>query len=116
VPTTDHHSEYLARAVAALTPEGHRRVDELLDQLAALVGDREWLVRFAKARKAEADLGRTDISADTEPARMLTEQELDGLTVGFKTIRDTEQLDDVADWANAVLALLKDEAARNSPD
>jgi hypothetical protein len=27
------------------------------------------------------------------------------------TIRDTEQLDDVADWANAVLALLQDEVA-----
>ena len=27
MPITDHHSEYLARAIAALTPEGRRRVD-----------------------------------------------------------------------------------------
>src|SRR3954452_5046764 len=54
----DHPSEDLARAVAALTPEGHRRVDELLDQLAGAVADREWLVRFARARRAEADAGR----------------------------------------------------------
>ena len=31
----DHHNYYLARAVAALTPEGRKRVDELLDELAA---------------------------------------------------------------------------------
>src|SRR5437763_187428 len=34
VSNADPHAEYLARAVAALTPEGHRRVDELLDGLA----------------------------------------------------------------------------------
>ena len=107
---TDHHREYLARTVAALTPEGHRRVDELLEQLAAVVGDHEWLVRFAKAREVEADLGRTDLSTDVEPARMLTERERDELMTGFTTIRDQEPLDDVSDWANAVLALLEDEA------
>jgi hypothetical protein len=32
------------------------------------------------------------------------------LTAGFRTIRDQEPLDDVADWANAVVALLEDEA------
>jgi hypothetical protein len=112
MPNTDHHSEYLARAVAALTTEGHRRVDELLDELATVVGDREWLVRFAKERKAEADLGRIDVSDEVEPARMLTEPELDGLIRGFMTIRDQEPRDDVADWANAVLALLEDEARR----
>jgi hypothetical protein len=32
--------------------------------------------------------------------------------LGFRTIRDEEPLDDVADWANAVLALLEDEAGR----
>ena len=105
----DHHREYLARTVAALTPEGHRRVDELLEQLAAAVGDREWLVRFAKARETEADLGRTELS-DVEPARMLTPAERDALMTGFTTIRDQEPLDDVGDWANAVLALLEDEA------
>jgi hypothetical protein len=106
----DHHSEYLARAVAALTPEGHERVDELLDQLAGAAAHREWLVRFAKARKAEADLGRTDVSPGDEPGQMLSAQELDRLIAGFMTIRDQEPLDDVADWANAVLALLEDEA------
>ena len=29
--TPDHHSAYLTRTVAALTPQGHKRVDELLD-------------------------------------------------------------------------------------
>jgi len=31
------------------------------------------------------------------------------LATGFTTIRDQESLDDVADWANAVLALREDE-------
>ena len=109
MPTPDHHTEYLTRAVAALTPEGHKRVDELLDQLASIVGDRDELLRFAKARKAEADLGGTDAG----PATPLTSRELDGLATGFITIRDQEPLDDVADWANAVLALIEDEAARS---
>ncbi len=107
----DHPSEYLARAVAALTPEGHERVDELLDQLAEAVRDREWVYRFAKARKREADLGLPDAVDDAGP--MLSTQELHSLSVGFKAIRDEEPLDDVADWANAVLALLADEAARD---
>ena len=34
------------------------------------------------------------------------------LLAGFRTIRDQEPLDDVADWANAVVALLEDEAGR----
>jgi hypothetical protein len=103
----DHHSEYLARTVAALTPEGHARVDGLLAQLADAGANRAWLVRFAKARRDEADLGRIDVT-DVEPALMLSPPELDVLTAGFTTIRDTEQLDDVANWANAVLALLRD--------
>ena len=108
--TGDHHSAYLARAVAALTPEGHERVDELLDQLAEAVGEREWLLRFAKARETEADAGHLDAAIDTEPARMLSREELRALSQGFKTIRDQEPRDDVADWANAVVALLEDEA------
>ena len=111
VERSDHHSEYLARAVAALTPDGRRRVDELLDQLAAAVGGREWLVRFATARKAEADVGRTGLDAGTDPGAMLTREERDALIAGFVRIRDQEPLDDVSDWANAVLALLGDEAA-----
>jgi hypothetical protein len=104
--SADHHSEYLARTVAALTPEGHQRVDGLLDQLAEVVGDREALIRFAKARRAEADLGRTDVATGPDPA--LTTEELYPLLAGFKTIRDQEPLDDVADWANAVVELLED--------
>jgi hypothetical protein len=111
VNTPDHHSKYLAEAVAALTPEGRKRVDELLDQLAVAGRGREWVVRFALARESETDTGRTDTSADEEPGESLSEEELDILTVGFMTIRDQEQLDDVADWANAVLALLADERA-----
>ena len=60
VNATDHHSEYLAKTVAALTPEGRRRVDELLDELAVAGRGREWVVRFAMAREAEVDAGRTD--------------------------------------------------------
>jgi hypothetical protein len=103
----DHHSEYLARAVAKLTPEGHERVDELLDQLARDAGMRPSLLEFARARRVEADLGRTDISPIEEPK--LTEPELNALLAGFMTIRDSERRDDVADWANAVIALLEDE-------
>jgi mono/diheme cytochrome c family protein len=106
--TGDHHTAYLARAVAALTPEGRARVDELLDQLAAVAGGRERLARFADARREEADRGRTGLGPD--PA--LTDDEIDALAAGFMTIRDQEPRDDVADWANAVLALLQDEAAR----
>ena len=105
----DHHSEYLARTLAALTPEGHARVDELLDQLAAAAGGRQQLVRFAATRRVEADLGRA-VGSD-QPADALGTPELDALLAGFKTIRDSEQLDDVTDWANAVIALLQDERA-----
>jgi hypothetical protein len=107
----DHHSEYLARAVAALTPEGRERVDELLDQLALAGAGREWVVRFAMAREAEADVGRTGLSAGERPEDRLTDEELDVVIAGFMRIRDQEPLDDVADWANAVLALLRDERA-----
>jgi hypothetical protein len=69
------------------------------------------VVRFALAREAEADTGRTDTSADEEPGEMLSKEELDIPTAGFMTIRDQEPLDDVANWANAVLALLADARA-----
>ena len=111
VNTTDHHSKYLAKAVAALTPEERKRVDELLDQLAIAGRSREWVVRFAMAREAEVEAGRTDTSQADEPGERLNEEELDSLTAGFMTIRDQEPLDGVADWANAVLALLADERA-----
>ena len=106
--TSDHHSAYIARAVAALAPEGHRRVDELLEQLAQVAGGHEWLVRFAKAREAESE----GMAIAAEPADRLGDQELYALLVGFKTIRDSEPRDDVTDWANAVIALLEDERHR----
>ena len=105
----DHHSAYLARAVTALTPEGRKRAEEVLDQLAVAGQSREWVVRFAMAREAEVDAGETDASAGEEPGERLSREELDILTAGFMTIRDQEPLDDVGDWANAVLALLADE-------
>jgi hypothetical protein len=111
VNAADHHSKYLAKAVAALTPEGRKRVDELLDQLAVAGRSHEWVVRFAMAREVEADTGQTNASTGEEPGERLTEKELDIVTTGFMTIRDQEPLDDVADWANAVLALLADERA-----
>ena len=112
VNTPDHYTTYLARTVAAMTPEGRERADELLDQLAVAGRSREWVVSFALAREAEVDAGRTDTSADEEVGDRLSEEELDTLTAGFMAIRDQEQLDDVADWANAVLALLADERAK----
>ena len=113
--TADHHSEYLAKALDALTPEGHQRVDELLDQLAEVVGDHEAVASFAAARKIEADAGRVE-AAGPSPGTALSRQELNVLIPGFRTIRDQEPLDDVADWANAVVALLEDEAGRNPSD
>jgi len=112
VSRTDHHSEYLAKAIDALTPEGRKRVDELLDELAEVVGDHEAVASFAAARKAEADRGSTE-SAGVSRGRGLSPQELDILIAGFRAIRDQEHQDDVADWANAVVALLEDEADGN---
>jgi len=104
----DHHSEYLARAIAGLTPEGHAKVDGLLDELAREAGMRPSLVEFARARRIEADLGRPELSPVEEPE--LTEPERNALLAGFIAIRDAEHMDDVANWANAVIALLEDEA------
>jgi hypothetical protein len=107
VQASDHHSEYLARTVAALTPEGHKRVDELLDQLSVAAGSRPWLQHFAKERRTEADAGR--LVDEDQTGWAPSEAELQALARGFIQIRDEEHLDDVADWANAVLALLEDE-------
>ena len=112
--TPDHHSVYLTEALAALTPDDHCRVDELLEQLSAAVTNREWLIRFAGARRKEAATGRVDPAQDAALDAMLSASEIDALYTGFATIRDTDQLDDVSNWANAVLALLQD-AALNRP-
>lgn len=108
---SDHHSEYLQRAVDALTPEGRRRVDQLLEQLAEAVPGHPWLVAFANARESEAD-GGTLVEDPADPVHRLTDDELETLASGFITIRDQEPADDVGDWANAVIALLEDEMHR----
>jgi hypothetical protein len=108
--TDDHHSEYLTRAVANLTPAGHARVNELLQELTQSAGADAWVVDFARARQAEADLGRANVLADPQPHGVLSRHELDELITGFTTIRDQEPLDDVSDWANAIVALLEDDA------
>jgi hypothetical protein len=104
----DHHSEYIAKTIAALTPEGHARVDELLDGLARSVGDRGLVYQFAVVREREADSGQLAVGPD--PGRSFTKQQVDDLITGFTIIRDQEPLDDVNDWANAVIQLLEDDA------
>ena len=98
--------------MAALTPEGRQRVDELLEQLMGLVPNHPWLVAFARTRETEADRGRIGDPEGQDPVTVLTDEELDRLLSGFITIRDEEPLDDVGDWANAVIALLEDEVRR----
>jgi len=76
-----------------------------------MVPGHPWLVAFAKAREAEADTG--SITGDaTDPVHRLNDEELERLASGFITIRDQDHADDVADWANAVIALLEDEIHR----
>lgn len=104
----DHHSEYLAKTIAALTPEGRARVDELLDGLAASVGDRGLVAEFATIRRQEADSGK--LAAGPDPGSQFTGRESDELITGFTIIRDREPLDEVNDWANAVIQLLEDDA------
>jgi hypothetical protein len=104
VATGDHHSAYLARALAALELDGRARVEELLGQLAEAARADERVVAFATARRAEVTAGRVDLELPTR----LTEQEIDALLGGFLRIRDQEPRDDVSDWANAVVALLED--------
>ena len=103
----DHHSVYLARAVAALTPAGRARVDELLTELGGLAGGRAPLGQFASALKADVDAGASSDVTGTG----LSAKDVNGLLAGFMQIRDQEPLDDVADWANAVVVLLEDLAA-----
>jgi hypothetical protein len=104
VASSDHHTEYLAAAVAALTPEGRSRAGELLAQLGAAAAGDGPVVRFAADRATEVDLGRPvpPTGAPPEPG------DVDRLLAGFIAIRDQEPRDDVADWANAVVALLED--------
>jgi hypothetical protein len=104
----DHHSEYLAKTITALTPEGHARVDELLDGLDRSVGGRGLVAEFARIREQEADSGK--LAAGPDAGRSFTKQQLDELITGFTIIRDQEPLDDVNDWANAVIQLLEDDA------
>ena len=101
----DHHTEYLAKTVAALDPEGRARVNELLAELEEAGHDRAALLQFAHSREREAETAKVSAAA-AEPA--LTGDEIDALLRGFITIRDEEYRDDVSDWANAVIALLVD--------
>ena len=107
----DHHSVYLAQAVANLEPEGRRRVDQLLEELVQTAPGRQWIRRFAEAREAEVDQDRTDLFPGPDPGAELSKDELDELITGFTVIRDQEPRDDVTDWANAVIQLLEDDAA-----
>jgi hypothetical protein len=105
---TDHHSEYLAKTIGELTPEGRARVDELLEGLSDKVGDQGLVSQFAVIRKQEVDSGK--LAAGPDPGRSFTKEQFDGLITGFTLIRDQESLDDVNDWANAVIQLLEDDA------
>lgn len=78
-----------------------------------MVPGHPWLVAFAKAREAEADSGSLESDA-SDPVHRLTDEELERLAGGFMTIRDQEHADDVADWANAVVALLQDEILKRA--
>ncbi len=104
--TDDHHSEYLARAVAALTPEGRARAVELLAQLHDAAPGDESVVRFAADRRIEVDLGR--LVPESQGAEWPGPRDVERLHDGFSAIRDQEPRDDVADWANAIVALLGD--------
>lgn len=106
----DHHSEYLAKTIAALTPEGRARVDELLDELDASVGHQGLVSEFALTRKQEVASGK--LAPWPDDGRWFRERQLDELITGFTIIRDQERLDEVNDWANAVIQLLEDDAAR----
>jgi hypothetical protein len=67
---TDHHSEYLAKAIAALTPEGHQRVDELMEQLAEAGGSHEALPGSPRLEKPRpASDGRRAWSISTPDPR-----------------------------------------------
>ena len=57
-----------------------------------------------------------EASATVTAGRTLSKPKLNVLIAGFRAIRDQEPMDDVADWANAVVALLEDEAERSSAD
>ena len=108
---SDHHTEYLSRAVADLTPEGRERVDELLDQLAEAAGGTRVAYAFRRGPETRR-LTRAALPSRPKRSRGGCSQSRSStsLRVGFMTIRDQEHLDDVANWANAVLALLEDEA------
>ena len=100
----DHHSAYLAKALAGLTPDGRKRANELLAQLAEAAAGDAPVVRFAAVRRAEIDAGRPLPATGGAPGAA----DVEHLLAGFIAIRDAEPLDEVGDWANAVVALLED--------
>jgi len=106
IARADREAKGRRPAVGVRLKVGHQP-PELLDQLAEAAQADERVVRFAAARRAEVAAGRVD----AEHPDPLTEQELGALVGGFLRIRDQEPRDDVADWANAVVALLEDDLA-----
>jgi len=68
-----------------------------------------WSTNSPWVREQEADSGT--LAAGPDPGRMFTKEQLDALITGFTVIRDQEPLDDVNDWANAVIQLLEDDAS-----
>ena len=73
-------------------------------QLADAAAADEPVVRFAADRRAEVDAGRPVRPTGESPRA----EDVEHLLGGFIAIRDQEPRDDVADWANAVVALLED--------
>jgi hypothetical protein len=104
----DHHTEYLKKTLAGLTPDGRARVNELLDELSASVGNEGLVAEFAATRKQEVASGT--LAPWPDDGRWFSQHQLDELITGFTIIRDQERLDDVNDWANAVIQLLEDDA------
>jgi hypothetical protein len=107
-----HHTAHLARALSELTPEGRKRAEQLLAELIEAAKTHACVVQFARDRDAELKAGQVGPVELSDPTLRFSEEELDRVTAGFMEIRDEEPLDDVSDWANAVLELLSDERHR----
>jgi hypothetical protein len=109
---SDHHTAYLTRALSELTPEGRERAEQLMVELTQAANNHACVVQFARDRDAELKSGHVGAVELSDPTLRFSEDELDEVTAGFMEIRDEEPLDDVSDWANAVLELLSDERHR----
>ena len=109
IKSTDHHREYLSRTVAALTPEGHERVDAILEGLGTPFPTmRGWSVSQRLARPKPMQDARRSLMRRNR-ARMLSEPELGVLTVGFSNDPRPGAARRCCRLGDAVLALLKDD-------